>query len=250
MAADALIINADDLGLWSSVDDGILAAWQGGAISDSTVFATAPDLPAVLQRAGAAGLPVGIHLNLTYGAPLSHPAEIPALVTPAGLFMKRTQWTLPLPPDQVRRELTCQVARVLALGWSPTHLDSHHHVHGYPEVLAIVIELAQAHRLPVRAVTPEMRTTLRHAGIATPDHFTMAFYAEEATVATLRRLVEACPGGTLELMTHPGYANLDLPSSYRKDRERELSALTDPVWRKELVARGIALVGYREATGG
>lgn len=244
MPAEAVIINADDLGLWPSVDRGIFAAWSAGAVGDSTAFANAPALEEILSRARTAGLPVGIHLNLTFGRPLSDPADIPALVTPAGEFMKRQAWTLPLPEKQVRLELNRQAERVLATGWQPSHLDLHHHIHTYPEVLTAVIALARELHLPVRSVNPEMRVALRDAGIPTPDHFSMAFYAENATVETLIKLVADCPGGILEIMTHPGYADPDLPSSYREDRERELAALTDPAWQEFLSAGNIGIAGF------
>ena len=244
MPAGALLINADDLGLWPSVDAGILHAWAQRAISGSTVFATVPRLPEVLRKAGDAGLPVGIHLNLTMGRPLSDAAEIPALVATNGAFMKRGQWTLPLPADQVARELRRQVEQVFDLGCSPTHLDSHHHIHRYPEVLPVVMALAQEFHLPVRSVDDEMRQVLRRAGIRTPDHFSMAFYGEQATLETLMQLVASCPDGTLEIMTHPGYATDDLPSSYREARAVELAVLTSPAWQAHLEERGIRLVGY------
>lgn len=247
MPAEALIMNADDLGLWPSVDRGIFAAWSAGAVGDSTVFANAPALEEILARARAVGLPVGIHLNLTFGRPLSDPADVPALVTPAGEFMKRRAWVLPLPTEQVQRELALQVERVLAAGGQPSHLDTHHHIHTYPEVLEVVIALARELRLPVRSVHPEMRATLREAGIPTPDHFSMAFYGGNATVDTLITLVEDCPGGILEIMTHPGYADPDLPSSYREDRERELAALTDPKWSGYLSTHGLRVTGYAQS---
>jgi len=249
MPAEAVIINADDLGLWPSVDRGILAAWAAGAVGDSTVFANARALEEILARARAVGLPVGIHLNLTFGRPLSDRAEIPALVTADGLFMKRRAWALPLPAEQVRLELNRQAERVLAAGGQPSHLDTHHHIHTYPEVLAVVIELARELRLPVRSVNPEMRAALRKAGIPTPDHFSMAFYGESATVETLISLAQDCPGGILEIMTHPGYADPILPSSYRDDREHELAVLTDPVWREFLTAHGLCIVGFQTIFG-
>lgn len=244
MPAAAVILNADDLGLWPSVTEGILAAWRVGAISDSSVFANAPDLPAVLAAAAAAGLPVGLHLNLTVGRPLSDADDLPGLLTPDGCFMKRRQWELPLSPMAIRRELTTQLERFLSLGHPPSHLDSHHHVQAYPEVLAVVVDLARAHDLPVRAVTAEMREALRQAGIRTPDHFSMAFYGERATEETLITLVETCPGGTLEIMAHPGLDTPGMPSSYRAERARELAILTAPGWRMHLATLGVSLIGY------
>jgi predicted glycoside hydrolase/deacetylase ChbG (UPF0249 family) len=246
MPADALILNADDLGLWPSVDQGILQAWSQGAISDSTVFATSPDLAGILQAARNAGLPTGIHLNLTMGVPVSDPAGIPALVTAQGASMKRQRWAMPLPGEQVRLELRRQVQRAFDLGLQPTHLDSHHHIHRDPEIFPIVVELAREFRLPVRAVDEAMRQALRREEIGAPDHFSMAFYGDAATVDTLIDLTETCPGCVLEIMTHPGRTDEQMPSSYRCAREQELAALTDPRWHSYLTERKIPLIGYRD----
>jgi predicted glycoside hydrolase/deacetylase ChbG (UPF0249 family) len=246
MAAAGLIINADDAGLAPAVDDGILAAWAQGAISGATAFATSSRLTTLVGLTRVTSLPLGIHLNLTWGTPCCAPEEIPALVDATGQLMKRTQWTQPLPIAQVRAELTRQIEHALALGMRPTHLDSHHHVHAYPEVLAVVIDLARAHDLPVRAPSPEIRDALRAAGLHTPDHFSMTFYGEAATVETLIRLVDECPGGVLEIMTHPGKVDPTLPSSYREARAQELAVLTAPAWREYRQAQGIALLRYAE----
>lgn len=244
MAAEAVIINADDFGLWPSVSAGILEAWSHKAIGDSSVFANAPNLADLLHAAEAAGMPVGVHLNLTHGSPLSDPTEIPALVSAHGQFMKRQQWTAALPVEQVRLELRRQVQRVTDLGWHPSHLDSHHHVHLYPEVFTVVVELAKELHVPVRAVNDGMYARLRDAGIPTPDHFSMAFYGERASVTMLIELVETCPSGTLEIMTHPGHSSSDLPSSYRDEREVELLALMSAHWQTFLQERGIPIIGF------
>ena len=113
-------------------------------------------------------------------------------------------------------------------------------MHAYPEVLETVIELARAHHLPVRAISPEMRAALREAGIATPDCFSMAFYGVAATVETLIAQCEECPGGVLELMTHPGYLS-PLPGSYREERRRRLDTRPTPAgaptWRNAACGR-------------
>jgi predicted glycoside hydrolase/deacetylase ChbG (UPF0249 family) len=159
--------------------------------------------------------------------------------------MRRQQWRHPLPIEQIRVELTRQVELILANGWQPTHLDSHHHAHNTPEVLAVTIELARTHHLPVRATSDAMRDALRSVGIPTTDHFTINFYAV-ATVERLIQLVEAYPDGVLEIMAHPGFISPDQPGSYRDDRQRELDALVNPCWQAYLAEKGIPLVGFRE----
>jgi len=244
MPASALIINADDLGLHPAVDRGIVDAWALGAISDSSVFANTPHLAELLQHADAIGMPVGVHLNLTLGPPLSNPSDIPTLVSAEGAFMKRTMWTMPLPIHEVYLELERQVERVCELGWRPSHLDSHHHIHRYPEILDVVMTLAHSYQLPVRATDSTMREALRAEDIMTPGHLSMEFYGEAATVETLMRLVEGDTGGVLEIMTHPGHTSPDVPSSYGDERARELRALTDPAWLEWLEDLNIPLIGY------
>ena len=80
MPADAVILNADDLALCAPVTQGVLAAWHAHAVSDASVFATSDTLVDALRAAQAAGLPVGVHLNLTFGRPVSDAGEVPALV--------------------------------------------------------------------------------------------------------------------------------------------------------------------------
>jgi predicted glycoside hydrolase/deacetylase ChbG (UPF0249 family) len=246
MPAEAVIINADDLGLWPSVDKGIFDAWTAGVISDSSVFANVPNLSEVLRRGMAFGLPVGVHLTLTHGAPLSNPRVLPSLVTPEGQFMKRRQWQRPVPTEQIRREFTKQIEAVMAYGVQISHLDCHHHIQLFMEVQEILVELALKYGVPARAVDPMMRDMMRDEGVITPDHFSMAFYNVQASVETLIELVDNCPGGTLEIMCHPGYADQNLPSSYNEERARELVALTDPRWRTFMAARSIRLVSFTQ----
>ena len=193
---------------------------------------------------------MGVHLNLTFGRPVSDAGEVPALVGEDDAFMRRQQWTHPLPAAQVRRELRRQIERVLDAGIAPSHLDSHHHVHGYPEVLTEVLALAREFRLPVRALDAEMRARCRHADLPCPDHFSMAFYGAAASVETLIGLASSCPGGVLEIMTHPGYVTPDIPSTYRQERETELRALTDPRWHAWLHEHHIRRVGFADLDAG
>jgi len=163
--------------------------------------------------------------------------------------MKRALWPDKLPIEQIRLELQRQLARVQQSGCQPSHLDSHHHIHRYPEIFAVTLECARELSVPVRAIDAAMRDELRRSGIATTDHFSMDFYGEQATATTLIRLVEECPGGTLEIMSHPGHVDIDLPSSYRDERERELAALCAPAWLIYLAEHQIPLLNFSDLHG-
>jgi predicted glycoside hydrolase/deacetylase ChbG (UPF0249 family) len=86
----SLIVTADDLGYCRERDDGILEASTagGGAVrSVSLLVAGRPHqrhalAARSLRRAVAAGLDVGLHLNLTEGVPLCDWRTIPSLLAP------------------------------------------------------------------------------------------------------------------------------------------------------------------------
>src|SRR5438094_759071 len=67
-----LVVNADDFGLSSGVNDGILEAHAAGVVSSVSVLVNAPGWEhAVAALRGTESLGVGLHLNLTAGEPLS-----------------------------------------------------------------------------------------------------------------------------------------------------------------------------------
>ena len=122
-----LIVNADDWGLTRGVSDGILAAHRHGIVSSTTVLVTAPLDREQVARLRDAGLGVGVHVNLTLGAPLTRGRS---LVDGDGRFVRDARRAAArVTAADVRAEVEAQVERFEStLKRRPTHLDSHHHV--------------------------------------------------------------------------------------------------------------------------
>ncbi|KAK3596285.1 hypothetical protein CHS0354_030660 [Potamilus streckersoni] len=154
-----LIINADDFGYSKERNEGILDCYMRGAISSSTVLINAVNAKDGIHRAQQAGLPVGLHLNLTEGKPIGSGAYR-TLIGADGSFLGKLGFRELVKAgkvsfNEVRTEIQCQI------DWfwkyannSPTHVDGHQHVHvipGVAEVFASV--LAENHinmtRLPL-----------------------------------------------------------------------------------------------------
>jgi predicted glycoside hydrolase/deacetylase ChbG (UPF0249 family) len=215
-----LVVNADDLGYDPQIDRGILEAHARGIVTSATAMVETGFAEAAL-RAAPPSLGVGLHAVLDPG--------LSGELAEAGL----------------RRQL----ARFEALrGAPPTHLDSHKHAHARPEILAAFAAVARERRLPVRAVDPEMRATLRAAGVPTADAFLgdaslRPAWPAEALLAALAGLGE----GVTELMAHPGHAPSHARTSFGAEREVELRALCDPRARSLLAAAGVHLCDYAEA---
>lgn len=269
-----LIVNADDYGLSPATSRGILAAWQDGIVTSTTVLVNFPwSAECAAWLADAPGLGVGLHLNLTAGSPVLPAAEVPSLVGPEGGFVKNL-WHLRhrvrLP--EVRREWEAQLRRFVEIvGRPPTHLDSHHHVHCLPNLAAVFVDLARAHGIPAaRALRPSdlpaadslwdrlstfvfrqyLRASaarLRQGGLRLPDRVLLTDFDRRLLLRWLHEL----PDGLTELVCHPGYVDDELRriSSRVEARPAELADLTAPEVRDLVREEGICLVHYGQVAG-
>ena len=150
-----LIVNADDLGLTEGVNFGILDAHRNGIVTSATLLANGSAFDgAVAMLASAPALGVGIHLNLTEGAPVSNPSAIPTVLNgrkhlhlaPFSLWKGITSGKVSL--SQVETELRAQIVKVIHAGITPTHVDGHKHVHVVPPISNVVIRLAAEFGIP------------------------------------------------------------------------------------------------------
>jgi len=272
-----LIVNADDLGLDESVNDGILLAHQRGIVTSASLLPAGPAFEHALGLCrGCPTLDLGVHLTLVDERPASNGAEIPSLVDQRGRLCDRAALLRRyaagrISADQIERELRAQIARVVETGLHVSHLDSHQHLHMLPMVFSIVEELAHmfgigALRLPGERVRSHMFHSITRAprvlklealralslaarqrlSLAAPDHF-FGFYAggrleQRALAAVLRALP---PRGVSELMCHPGLRQLGgRYASWGYRWPVELAALTDERTRRVVEEEGIDLVDF------
>jgi len=269
-----LIVNADDFGLSPAISRGIIEAHAKGIVTSTTMMVNYPaaEEAAALAR-GAPKLGIGLHLNVTSGPPVLRPEEVPSLVGPSGRF-RRDYYSLRyrVDVDELRREWRAQIERFLAFGFTPSHLDSHHHVHLLPPFLAVAIELAREYGIPslrlvhqhdlrggfsinptellYRRYAKRAELALAAAGLKAPDRVLGCATAAGEPALTVDRLLtwlRNLPDGTSELMCHPGYVDEELRgrSMLLDHRVRELETLTDPAVRDAVKENGIVLIDYR-----
>jgi hypothetical protein len=268
-----LIVNADDLGLSPGVNEGIIAAHQGGIVTSASLMI---NLPAAAQAAALAKenpqLGVGLHLNLSAGRPLTPCQRLCAAhgsFLPFPHLLRRLAFSSAA-QRQARAELEAQVERAVAWGLAISHLDSHHHIHLFPPLLEWVARLAQALglplRLPVEATAPldilrDWKTALtarlavrarRRLGGKAPlvaDHF-LGLHLQRSGFdqERLAQVLSAIREGVTEFMCHPGRVDQDLLSitRYAWPRQAELEALTAPRLRETLEGAGVQLTNWLE----
>ena len=212
-----LIVNADDFGLSKGQNYGIIEACRNGIVTSTTALVNGQAIDHAVQLSrDEPSLAIGMHFVLTMGKPLT---AMPGL-TRDGVLGKWI-WQLAeedaLPLEEITQELASQYLRFIELfGRKPTHLDSHHHVHMFPQIFPIVAR----------------------------------FYGEEISEALfLQVLDDASHRGdrSLEVMCHPAFIdNTIRQSAYCFPRLTELDVLTSASLKGAIAQRGYRLGSYRD----
>ena len=243
-----IVINADDMGYTRSISLGIVEGYQHGLVSSSTVMTHMPFASSVPELTEGLGIPLGCHLTLTCGRPLT---DGRSLVSEDGSFWKyRDFYSRTIDVGEAYREFKAQIERFREIfGRMPTHLDSHQGCtdgvsvllknnpelaarHNTEEILEMSLSLAEEYGLQLR----------RHCGF----NWTDVFYGENATVDTVINHIEANKDRDIEFMVHPAYCDLELyrKSSYNTYRVKELDALCDPHLIRYFIDNDIELVDF------
>ncbi|MBE3589878.1 MAG: carbohydrate deacetylase [Firmicutes bacterium] len=250
MTARYVIVNADDFGLSESVNRGVCDAHRAGVVTSATVMANMPGFLDAVRRARAMpGLGVGLHVNFTYGRPLTPPELVPTLVGYDGAFFYRDlearavgAWSA----EEVARELAAQWNRARRAGLRLTHLDSHHHVQRHPVVYAAMARLAASEELPMRRTADEFPADLPFPHPPTTDRLISdVYFMGDGRERFLARIRSIGPGVT-EIMTHPGYVDDDvrLHSAWTDQRAEEARVLADPSLAAAMSAQGLRRIHF------
>lgn len=265
-----LIVNADDYGLTPAVSRGILRAFRQGIVTSLSVLAVAPGFgESSVWLHETPSLGVGVHLAAVgEDPPLLTAAQIPSLVDRRGRLPANWKHFLlrascgRIRPAELEREFAAQVERVLALGIPVTHLDTHQHLHLWPEVREAVLRLARrfgvrairiprsrSRRIPGLGVTllaAQLRRRAAQEGLAFPDTtlgFDESGHMSPSRLARVIDRLERSRVRTAELIVHPG-------EEHDPDRERyawgyswgeELAALVNDDARAHLERAGFQL---------
>ncbi|TWH48329.1 ChbG/HpnK family deacetylase [Sporomusa sp. KB1] len=275
-----LIVNADDFGLHENINLGIIEGHTQGCITSTSIMAGGPAFNhAVALAADHPQLGIGAHLTLVGGMSVTDPGSIPSLVDSEGMlcasypaFLKKF-CLAGIRLDDVRRELTAQVKRIVSAGITITHLDSHQHMHVVPGILDIVLSIAKeftikAIRIPAESLVflggfkpgagriigrsglsilaSLARFKARQAGLAAPDHFYGMLAGGSMEEKLLLTIIDNLSEGITEVMVHPGLDEVALNSvfNWQYHWQQELNAITSCRVAQRLEQENIKLVSF------
>ena len=157
-----LIVNADDLGWTVGVNRGIAEAHRNGIVTSASLLANGAAFDSGVELACATpALGVGVHLNLSDGAPVARREAVKGLVNergeldakPESLLLKLATRGVVL--EEVEREWDAQIRKIRDAGIAPTHVDGHRHVQMLPRLFEIALRLAKKHGIPAIRISNE-----------------------------------------------------------------------------------------------
>jgi hopanoid biosynthesis associated protein HpnK len=267
-----LIVNADDFGRSTSINQAVIRAHREGILTSVSLMVNESGLDEAVELAQQnPQLGVGLHLALLCGHSALPPSRIPGLVnerseftsSPAAagfryFFRRKLR-------DQLRAEIHAQFQKFRATGLRLDHVNGHLHLHLHPTVFRILMQDAAElgiermrltfdpfwlnvrlapgfwayrafHAFVYHVLSARARPVLRKAGIAHTG--TVFGLLQNARVDELfiSRLLPCLPAGVSELYSHP---SLD-------EFRNEFEALISPRVRELVGKLGIKLIRYQD----
>jgi hopanoid biosynthesis associated protein HpnK len=235
----------------------------------------APAAADAVARARRLALPVGLHLVLVDGEPVSPAGEVPAITGRDGRFLHdevRAGIRFFLHPGarrQLAAEIRAQFAAFRATGLVLDHVNGHKHVQLHPTVTRLVVEIGRefgmrAMRLPDEPVDPlrrafpeesyrppayglavaALRRRLRRAGLLANDQVFGLAWSGAMVEDRILALLPHLPDGLSEIYAHPATASGTVPGYRHAD---ELAALVSPAVRERIRELGIGLTSFAAA---
>lgn len=267
-----LIVNADDFGLSSSVNQAVIRAHHEGILTSASLMVNEPGFNEAVKLAQEnPTLGVGLHLTLLHGHSALPSGKIPGLVNSRGEFSNS-----PIAAglkyffnhglrDQLCAEIHAQFAKFRATGLPLDHVNGHLHLHLHPVIFQILMDdaatlgirhlrltrdcFARSRRISegrwlykiVHAAIFEMLSDRAEKVLAVKNirHTQTTFgLLQDSRVDEeyLLKLLSELPPGDSELYAHP---------SLDKFRH-EFDALVSPRVKETVSRLGIALIRYQD----
>lgn len=250
-----------------------------GVVTSASIIPGCSDSDAAARHAKERKVSAGLHLNLTEDYPLSPKNQITSIVDANGHFFEPNKLRMlidegKIQKEHLEREIRAQVEWIFDTYGSPSHIDSHHHVHVLPMVIDALLPILERYgfrfvRIPCELPLPpfgfevpeEQLERIKQLGdealaakeiyvshgIMTTDHFRGLTLAGNASLKNLRHILGKLPEGTTELMVHPGSAiTYGTAFDLNPQRQTELRMLLDETIPALLKERKIEVCSWEQ----
>lgn len=215
-----VIVNADDFGESRQANKGIIACFDAGVITNTTILANMPGFEEAVQLAHEHKIAsrVGLHINIMDGPPLTNKIRfMPRFCNSHGIFSFQRLKNFRFSKEErlaLWDEVASQIEKCRASGLSISHADSHLHVHTEIPVFRIIAPVLKFYGIRNMRIASNIHKSsyqkkvyksffnhyLRFKGFSSTDYFGDM---EEFKLFKKKRRTN---GYNVELMVHP-YVN-------------------------------------------
>ena len=271
-----LIVNADDFGYYECVSKGIIQGAKSGCITATGIMANCSNFSErVSWLSSVEDVDAGVHLNVTYGYPLSKIMSRKLcfnqgkFVGKFGVIKALLKGTLDV--SSILEEWRWQIDKCQASGVRLYFLNSHEHLHMLPTLFEGVHGLAEEFAIPfVRFSSTEWKGRLSFAGLvrnvlmggmnvlnkkkldgSKPHEMVGMNESGCLNLKYLERILPAMGSGHIyELMCHPGFFDakeiIDQNLLKYHRWQEELDALLSSDFETLCAKYRVQLSGYRD----
>jgi chitin disaccharide deacetylase len=250
-----------------SVDSASFDALDKNAVTSASIMVPCPWLTEVGGYAKThPEADLGLHLTLTsewktyrWGS-IESSDKVPSLIAPDGTLWSDTPLVAQhAKPDEAEREIRAQIARAMALGIRPTHLDTHMgSVLSKPETFAAYVKVAHDFHLPFLAVRfPGAEPFLKM--LSDKDIILDSLVMAAPTVHTDQwkefylNAIQGLKPGLTQIIVHLGHDDAELqaitidhPDYGSAWRQRDYDVVTSPEFKKALEENHVILVKWKD----
>jgi len=272
-----ILLHCDDAGMCEEANIAIGHYFETGDINSTAVMVPCPYAEDLVEWAKTQNSPdVGIHLTLTSEwkdyrwGPVSDSSLVPGLIDPEGkMWHDVPDVVTHATAEEVETEVRAQIDKVLAMGFKPTHIDTHMGtLYGTTEYLKVFLKIANEYNLPANAIDlsdPEIATFFKQAGypindevVGLLDSYTLPKLDNFSSVPdgntyenkrdNFFKLLNSLKPGLTEIIFHPSVETDNLKSIMDPWQQRvwEAQLFSDPVVKDFFNENDIIITTWKE----
>lgn len=272
-----LLLHIDDAGMCPEANTATERYIENGHLLSAAVMMPCPNAKSFIEWAkGHPKADIGVHLTLTSEwetyrwGPLTEIAKVPGLVDPDGKFWHEVpDVVMHASAKEVEIEIRAQIEKVLALGFKPTHIDTHMGtLYGSTEYVKVFLKVAQDYNIPANVIdlsVPSVANIFKQEGypinddvinilgeyrLPKLDNFTSvpegSTYEEKR--ANFFTLVKSLNSGLTEIIFHPAAQteNLKTITGSWQQRVWEGELFADPLVHQFFKEEGIIITNWKD----
>lgn len=275
-----LIVNADDFGLHRSINEAIEETHRYGILRSASLVVNGEafeDAVKIAKRNKDLG--IGLHLTLIGEEPVASPDRIRSIVDTDGrLFEDHRKLCIKILKKEILLkdiivEVKAQIDKFYKAGLTPTHIDSHRHLHLFPPIFQSIKPILQKYNIKKmrylniphfefkwpnfskKAIALFLKSfsLLNRKKYKHPDFFFGFFDSGHLDKNYLIYLLRNLRPGVTEVNFHPGKKNEDIGRKYniwniyfpwRFDWEKEFKVLLEDDLKAYIKEHKIILINY------